>query len=326
MSIADKQVLLNRIATDLGNELTVTQVTTAMRLLTVTMDEFEIMYVGEVRGNGEELLDAFLNTKQVEGKSPKTVAQYRYILNKVLKALPVPVPSVNVYHLRNYLTQRKSTGVSDRTLDGERSILCSFFGWLNREGLLPYNPAANLSTIKYRKKVRTPLSSTDIEKLKECCDSDRDKALIAFLLSSGCRISEVCQLNRDNIDFANARCTVIGKGNKERIVYLDSVAIMLLQRYLNSRTDAHEALFIGKGTSRMTPGGVRFRLNQIADRAGVEHVHPHRFRRTLATNLINRGMPIQEVAVVLGHDRIDTTMEYIYVSQENTQYSYHKYA
>lgn len=326
MSVADMQVLLKRIATDLGAELTVNQLNVAMELLAENLDEFDVAYTGECLGGSDELLDTFLATKKMEGKSPKTVERYRYIITKMLNKMQVPVKKINVYHLRHYLADCKEHGLSDRTLNGERNVFCSFFGWLHREGLIETNPSANLSTIKCMKKVRTPLSDTDVERLKECCETDRDKALVSFMLSSGCRISEICALNRNDIDFPHMRCTVLGKGNKERIVYLDSVSIMLLQRYLQSRTDSSPALFAGKGTDRMTPGGVRFRLKTIAERADVTNVHPHRFRRTLATNLINRGMPIQEVATILGHDKIDTTMQYVYVSQENVQAAYRKFA
>ena len=325
MSIADKQILLNRIASELGSELTVNQVTAAMSVLAMNMGAFDVSYVGEPTNAGAELLDAFLSTKEVEGKSPKTVARYRYIISKMLTTVNIPIASINVYHLRTYLAKRKSVGLSDSTIRGERDIMCSFFGWLSREGLIPQNPAGNLSAIKTQKVVRYPFSDTDIERLMECCDSSRDKALITFLAATGCRISEVCGAKISDIDFAGNRLTVLGKGNKQRVVYLDDVAIMYLRRYLNSRTDSSDAVFVGRGTERMTPGGVRFALNKIAERAGVSNVHPHRFRRTLATSLIDHGMSIQEVATILGHDKIDTTMTYVHISQENVQAAYHKY-
>lgn len=204
--------------------------------------------------------------------------------------------------------------------------LSSFFGWLQKEGLIPANPCANLGAIKCAKVVREPYSATDIERLKEACSSLRDRAIIMFLLSSGCRISEVCGLNRNDIDMASAECTVLGKGNKERVVYLDSVALMLLRRYLASRKDAHNALFVGLRGERLQPGGVRAMLKQLEAKTGVPNVHPHRFRRTLATNLIARGMPIQEVAAILGHDKLDTTMKYVYLEKSNIKNSFAKYA
>ena len=219
----------------------------------------------------------------------------------------------------------KDRGLSDRTLEGIRSVFSSYFGWLQKEGLITKNPCANLGPIKYMKKVRLPFSDVELHKIKEACKSKRDLAIVYFLLSTGCRISEVCALNRDSIDFDKKECVVLGKGNKERKVYIDNVTAMILQRYLDERTDASEALFAGKGTDRMKPGGMRKLLNGIADRAGVENVHPHRFRRTLATNLINRGMTIQEVANILGHENINTTMTYVFVDQANVHNSYERY-
>ena len=146
------------------------------------------------------------------------------------------------------------------------------------------------------------------------------------MYATGCRISEVCGLNRGDIDFTNRQCVVIGKGDKERTVYMDDVSTMLLQRYLKSRIDDCEALFIGKGTERMTPGGIRTMLKKLALKANVENVHPHRFRRTLATTLIKHGMSIEEVAQILGHEKIDTTMKYIYIDQSNVKNSYTRQA
>ena len=166
----------------------------------------------------------------------------------------------------------------------------------------------------------------DIERLKAACHTLRDKALVCFLLSTGCRISEVTSLNREDVDLRTMRCKVLGKGAKERIVYFDMVATMHLRAYLETRNDDHPALFVGKGTERLKPGGVRLMLNETAKRAGVEHVHPHRFRRTLATNLIAHGMPIQEVARILGHDKLDTTMGYVYLDDRDIQSSYRKYS
>ena len=166
----------------------------------------------------------------------------------------------------------------------------------------------------------------DFEHLKENCTTLRDRAIISLLLSTGCRISEICGLNRDSIDFANLECVVLGKGNKQRTVFIDEVTAMLVKRYLFSREDRHEALFVGKGSSRLTPGAIRLMLNKIADVAGVTHVHPHRFRRTLATNLVDHGMPIQEVANILGHEKLETTMKYVYVNKTNVKNDYRKYA
>ena len=188
------------------------------------------------------------------------------------------------------------------------------------------NPTANLQPIRKIKAIRKPFSQVEIERMKEAATTTRDKTILAVLLSTGCRISEVCQLDVLDIDMQARAVTVMGKGSKQRRVYLDDVAIMYLKRYFRERTDDSPALFVGKGSARLTPDGVRYALKQIEERSGVENVHPHRFRRTLATALISHGMAIQEVAAILGHDKLDTTMQYVYPDQSAVESSYRKYA
>lgn len=338
MSIADKQVLMNRITSILSENMTVNQLNASMQLISESLGEFEVERTEEFAadGNSQELIDAFIDAKEIEGRSVKTIERYRYCIDRMRKSVNVPISQINVYHIRKYLMDEKAGGSSDRTVEGYRNVMSSFFGWLHREGLIQQNPCGNIGAIKCAKKMRKPLSDVDLEQIKEVCDFEldngerctgvRNKAIVAFLLSSGCRVSEVCELNRDNIDLSAKECKVHGKGNKERIVYINDVTVMLLKRYLDSRTDDCPALFIGKRSDRLTPGGIRFMLKGLEKKAGVENVHPHRFRRTLATNLVNHGMPIQEVAAILGHEKLDTTMKYIYVSQENVRNSYNKYA
>lgn len=247
-------------------------------------------------------------------------------MTKVFKSIGVPETRTTVYHIRDYLNRERNRGISESTLEGYRSILCSYFGWLHNETLIIHNPCINLGPIRCPKVVKLPYSDVEIEKLKEVCYSPRDKALVCFLLSTGCRIGEVIQLNRDDVDYQGMQCKVLGKGNKERVVYIDNITRMNMMRYERSRSDTSNALFAGKGSDRMTAGGIRKTLKTLEEKSGVENVHPHRFRRTLATNLINRGMPIQEVARILGHDRLDTTMKYIYINDMSVKAAYQKYA
>lgn len=326
MSIASRQVLLKDAEKAFGSVLTVEQMQKIMPMLGEALAGFEVEQVTDADDSGGDLLCAFIEAKEIEGRSKKTLERYQYIIRQFLKAAGTVTQKVTVYHIRSFLMAEKRRSLSDRTLEGYRCVFSSFFGWLQKEGLIPANPCANLGAIKCAKVVREPYSATDIERLKEACGSLRDRAIITFLLSSGCRISEVCGLNRNDIDMASAECTVLGKGNKERVVYLDSVALMLLRRYLASRKDAHNALFVGLRGERLQPGGVRAMLKQLEAKTGVPNVHPHRFRRTLATNLIARGMPIQEVAAILGHDKLDTTMKYVYLEKSNIKNSFAKYA
>lgn len=327
MSITAKQNLVKQISQEIGAEVSAASLQFIQDRLNDVLSMYEVEGVSGTNLDCEtdDFLNAFLDTKVIEGRSEKTIAHYRYVLDRMLKEIGTPIRQITVFHLRSYLMRKKNDGMADKTLEGIRSVMSSFFGWIQKEGLLKDNPCANLSPIKCAKKVRVPYSSVDIERLKEACLTARDKAIVSFLLSTGCRISEACGLNRDSVDFVTKECTVLGKGNKERTVFIDDVTAMLLQRYLAGRTDDSKALFAGKWTERMTPGGVRARLKTIAGRASVENVHPHRFRRTLATNLIGHGMPIQNVAVILGHDKLDTTMKYVYLDKADVRNSYNRY-
>lgn len=220
----------------------------------------------------------------------------------------------------------KNKGLADSTLEGQREIFSSYFNWLARECLIRNNPIANLGPIKCAKKVRLGYTDVDLEKLKSKCNSKRDKAIVCFLISTGCRISEMTGLNIGNVDFANKECTVLGKGNKEKTVYLDAISCMTLNDYLAERTDRNTALFVTqRGAKRLQPGSVRIMLKKVGALADVENVHPHKFRRTFATNLARRGMPLQEVAVILGHEKIDTTMKYCVIDKTTVKNDYLKF-
>lgn len=328
MSVADRQMFLNKITGVLNDTLTAAQSAAIMQTVAAIASEYEIDHInGPASGtSSDDLLDAFIAAKEIEGRSVKTIDHYKYVILKLIDHTGVPIRSMNVYHIRGFLHSEKTRGISDSTIEGHRCIFSSFFGWLHKEGLIISDPSANIGPVHCEKKVRKPFSDIDIEKLKECCESDRNRAIFFFLLSTGCRISEACALNREDVNLQTMECKVLGKGNKERTVYISSVAAMMIRRYLGSRSDTSPALFSGKGSARLTPAGVRFMLKKVAERAGVENVHPHRFRRTLATNLINHGMTVQDVAFILGHDKLDTTMKYVYMDQQNVKNAYKKFA
>lgn len=328
MSIAAKQYLIQRMASALSRSLTADDLNIVQDALNevLAMFEVETSDTGTFNGESNDLLDAFIDAKRIEGRSDKTLTLYAYRIRQLMASVDVPLRQVTVFHLRKYLMNEKERGIAPKTLEGIRSIYCSFFGWLHNEGLIKSNPCSNLAPIKVAKIVRLPYSEVDLERLRECCDGARNKAIMSFLLSSGCRISEMCALNRNDVDFARGEAVVFGKGAKERTVFLNDVALMWIQRYLNERDDDSEALFVGRLSDRLKPNAVRKMLHNAADKAGVQDVHPHRFRRTLATNLIARGMPIQEVASVLGHDKLDTTMQYVYLKKEDIHNNFKKYA
>ena len=327
MSVEAKQAMLKKLENELSDTLTINNMNEVLKILADELEYYNLEQIEDYEFDlsSNDMLEAFLSAKELEGRSPKTLERYRYIITRLLFFTKMPIRSITVYHLRKYLMELKNRGNSDVTLEGIREVFSSFFNWLQKEKLITDNPCVNLAPIKCMKKNKLPFSSVDIERLKENCNNVRDKAIICFLLSTGCRIGEVVSLNKNDIDFQKKQCKVLGKGNKERIVYLDDITIFFLKKYFSERVDNYEALFIGKGSFRMTPGGIRRVLVKLGEKAGVENVHPHRFRRTLATNLIYRGMPIQEVAKILGHEKLDTTMKYVYIDNNNLKFSYNKF-
>lgn len=326
MAIEDKATLLAELERDLSSKLTMADISTVLSVVSDKLTAYDVTRFDTETGEFDDLLDAYLDALAVQGRSKKTIERYRYIIGRMTSAVRVSTRSITVYHLRRYLAEEKVRGISDRTLDGCRKVFSAYFNWLQRERLIDTNPCTNLGAIKYVKKEKDIYTEVDIERMKFGCRSIRDRAIVCFLKATGCRISEMTQLNRSDVDLESLECKVLGKGNKERIVFLDQVAAATLNAYLNARTDDHPALFVGKGTDRLKPGGVRKMLSELGQSANVTHVHPHKFRRTTATTLIRHGMPIQEVAAILGHDKLDTTMQYVVLDKTDIKNAYRKYA
>jgi len=300
-------------------------------VLTIELNSYEIQErcteVTVRDDSAEGVLKKFLATKRIEGIADSTLQRYAEINLALLRYLGKPLEEITTYDIRFYLSMRRQIGrVSNRTLDGMRRCYASFFSWLAAEDFIPKNPCAALAQIKYRKTVKKPYSAAEIEQIREACDNIRDLALVDFLYCTGCRVSEVSGLDITDIDFSAMEVVVLGKGNKERKVYLTEVAAMHLRQYLDSRNDTCEALFSGKGNRRLTKNGIEAIIKRLGKAAGVENAHPHRYRRTLATNLLDRGMNIQDVAAILGHADLKTTQIYCYISQENVKNAYKKYA
>ena len=329
MPILDKNLLLSEIEERLNNYVPANMTRQIINDAAEAMTRYEVT---RLRPDGddddsEQLINLFLNAKEIEGRSDKTIARYRYILKRLHDGVNATFDKVTVYHIRQHMMKEKDRGVSMSTIKANAWVYNSCFGWLYNEGLIKTNPTANLGQIKVKKEEEMPFSGEQIQLLKENAENECESAIIHFLLSTGCRISEACSVNRDDIDFANLQLDVLGKGNKVRRVYIDNVTAMMLKRYLSTRTDIDPALFYAsRSNGRYTANGIRAMLNRIGERASVPNVHPHRFRRTLATNLIDRGMRIQEVAQILGHSNIDTTMGYIHFNQQNAENAYRKYA
>lgn len=328
MSVIAKQVFAAELKERLYDKLTTRDTETVIAELIEQLSNFDIEQL-EDKGSAkefEDLLDLYLNTLRMEGRAESTIKHYRRELMKFHKFDPTPVRHITVFNIRQYLTAEKDRGISDRTLRGNRDVFHSYFGWLHKEGLLPSDPCSNLRPIKCKIVEREPLTDTQLEKLRDCCKSVKEKAMLFFFLSTGCRVTEVVKLNRKDINFSDRSVKVCGKGDKERYVYFTPVAEMYLKEYLDSRTDDSEPLFLSKFNNRMSKSGFENRMKEIGKRAGVKKVCPHRFRHTFATNMLDNGMPIQEVRILMGHTNIDTTQVYAHTSQERVKNSYARYA
>ena len=326
MAIDAKVDFMRQTEKALADRVTVSDMAQIMNVISDVLQGYDMRSIEVWEDRNDDLLSSYLAAMRVECRSEKTIARYEYVIRRMMEFVTVPTRRITVHHLRNYLAHEKERGVADSTLEGTRQIFSAYFNWLQRESLIEKNPTANLGTVKVAKKEKLRYTEIEMEKLNQNCETIRDRAILHFLASTGCRISEMTELNRDDVDLEKLECVVHGKGNKERTVFLSEVAGMIIREYLDGRTDDHEALFAGRGSERLQPGGVRFMLNELAKRAGVEHVHPHKFRRTLATELTRRGMPIQEVAKILGHEKIDTTMRYLDMNNETVKANYRRYA
>lgn len=280
-----------------------------------------------VETNGS-LLSKFMSAKRVEGCSVKTLDYYQSVLLKLFSMVPVSVLHMKTEHIRSYLSAYADrTKCSKSNLDNIRRILSSFFTWLEEESYILKNPVRRIHKIKVDKTVKETYSDEAMERMRDECHCLRDLAIIDLLASSGMRVGELVRLNREDIDFDNRECIVFGKGSKERPVYFDARTKIHLKNYLDSRIDDNPALFVSllKPYNRLQISGVEIRLRSLGRELGIPKVHPHKFRRTLATKAIDKGMPIEQVQRLLGHTQIDTTMQYAMINQRNVKVSHQKY-
>lgn len=272
-------------------------------------------------------LNMFLIRKRIEGKSERTISHYQYILKNLLQSLNLKVENISENDLFCYLAKYKQDkNVSNSYLDGIRLVFSSFFTWLSNKGYIPRNPAIGLEPIKSDKKIKQPFNDEELERIRCACICERDRALVEFLYSTGVRVSELASLNRQDVDFYGKSMVVYGKGGKEREVYLTATASLHLKEYLDSRTDNEEALFVGirKPYKRLGIAGLEKITKDLGKMAGVKHCHPHRFRRTMATNVLKRGAQLEEVKELLGHTKIDTTMIYCSIDKSNIKHTHQK--
>ncbi|MBR6761839.1 MAG: tyrosine-type recombinase/integrase [Oscillospiraceae bacterium] len=271
---------------------------------------------------------AFIAAKRIEGCSEKTLTYYRKTIEAMMAAIGKQPQQITTDDIRQYLTayqvQRKSSKV---TIDNIRRILATFYSWLEDEDYIVKSPVRRIHKVKTAKIIKDTYTDEALELMRDNCDSLRDLAIIDLLASSGMRVGEMVALNRDDLNFNERECVVFGKGSKQRLVYFDARTKIHLQNYLDSRTDNNPALFVTLRApyDRLQIGGVELRLRQLGRRLSLPKVHPHKFRRTLATSAIDKGMPIEQVQQLLGHQKIDTTMHYAMVKQQNVKLAHRKY-
>lgn len=276
----------------------------------------------------EVLLDRFISTKRLEGRSDKTLAFYKKSVECMAEYLDKNVKNITTDDVRDFLTNYQEThNVCKATVDNMRRNLSSFFSWLEDESYIIKNPIRRIHKIKSTMSVKETYSDFEMEKLRDICSEIRDLAMIDLLSSTGMRVGELVLLNREDIDFQERECIVRGKGDKERVVYFDARAKLHLQEYLDSRKDCNAALFVSTRApyNRLQIGGVEVRLRKLGNSVDINKCHPHKFRRTLATVAIDKGMPIEQVQQLLGHEKIDTTLHYAMVKQSNVKNAHKKY-
>lgn len=276
-----------------------------------------------------EYLVRFLEAKKIEGCSTRTIKYYKSTLEHLLKyKSDIHIRKISTEDIRAYLTEyQQLNNCSNVTVDNVRRNLSSFFSWLEEEDYILKSPMRRIHKIRTKKVVKNVISDESIEKLRDYCPTLRDLAIVDLLYSTGIRVGELVNLNITDIDFEGRECVVYGKGDKERRVYFDAKAKVHLLNYIADRSDNNKALFVTLDSphSRLQISGVEIRLRQLGRRLGLDRIHPHKFRRTMATRAIDKGMPIEQVQKILGHAQIDTTMQYAMVNQSNIKTSHQKF-
>ena len=313
------------VLNEMAAYLSITQMKKLQEVIVKTFAENE---AEKVNISNEEYMNMFLAAKQIEGCSERTIKYYKVTVEHMLNRIPTEVRKITTDDIRGYLAEYQQTNSCSKvTVDNVRRNLSSFFSWLEEEDYILKSPMRRIHKIKTKQSVKEIITDEMIERLRDNCKCARDLAMIDLLYSTGIRVGELVGLNKSDIDFEERACIVYGKGDKERRVYFDAKAKLHLQNYLNSRTDNNPALFVTLDApfERLKISGVEIRVRELGRRLNIEKIHPHKFRRTMATRAIDKGMPIEQVQKILGHSQIDTTMQYAIVNQNNVKSSHRKY-
>ena len=324
-----KQNLINDVIQEMIPYLNNAQAEKLQMVLQHTFFYYEIIE-GENKDNDSEqnLVELFLSAKRIEGCSEKSLKYYNATIQALIDGVRKPIKHIQTEDIRNYLIEYQVEKKSSRvTIDNIRRILSSFFSWLEDEDYILKSPVRRIHKVKTASNIKETYSDEELELMRDNCSKIRDLAMIDMLASTGMRVGEMVLLNKSDINFNERECIVFGKGDKERIVYFDARTKIHLKEYLQSRNDDNPALFVSlkAPSSRMSIGGVEVRLRKFGKQLGLQKVHPHKFRRTLATMAIDKGMPIEQLQQLLGHRRIDTTLQYAMVKQSNVKMAHRKF-
>ena len=327
-----KENIIQAIVAKMQRDLDCRQMAQLKAVLTSELHNVEIIEkeecVYQQTQENEQFLNSFISAKKIEGCSDKTLAYYRNTIERLLVTLSMAICHITTSDIRTYLSDYQEEHQSSKvTIDNMRRIFSSFFAWLEDEDYIAKSPVRRIHKVKTDSLVKEVLSDEQLEQLRDSCTNKRDLAIIDFLSSTGIRVGELVKLNREDIDFHERQCVVFGKGNKERVVYFNARTKLHLQQYLNGRTDDNPALFVSLHSphTRLTISGVEVKIRKLGQALSIPKVHPHKFRRTLATMAIDKGMPIEQVQRLLGHVRIDTTLHYAIVNQNNVKLAHKKY-
>ena len=324
-----KEEIINEIQLQMLPYLNNEQLKHLQNALNATLHNVELCHIDDVKDEPVvDTVSAFISAKRIEGCSEKTLKYYQQTIDAMITGSCKPPQQITTDDLRQYLTDYQQKRHSSKvTIDNIRRILSSFFSWLEDEDYIIKSPVRRIHKVKTPKIIKEIYSDEELEIMRDGCRTARDLAIIDLLSSSGMRIGELTALNRDDINFNERECIVFGKGDKERPVYFDARAKLHLENYLANRTDNNPALFVTLKApfERLKSGGVEVRLREMGKRLQISKVHPHKFRRTLATTAIDKGMPIEQVQQLLGHQKIDTTMHYAMVKQQNVKLAHRKF-
>lgn len=330
----EKEEVILTITNEMSNNLTNYQLEMLKNVLIVQFKNIEFTILTdeirkkEEKDTNEKYINSFLSAKEIEGCSTRTIKYYQDNIRNLISKLSKPIKGITTEDIRKYLSDyREINNCSSVTIDNIRRIFSSFFAWLEDEDYIIKSPVRRIHKVKTASVIKETFTDENIEKMRDECKNIRNLAMIELLFSTGIRVGELVNLNKKDINFEDRSCIVQGKGNKQREVYFDARTKIHLIQYLNIRKDENKALFVSRNKphQRLSISGVELIVRKLGLSTNINKVHPHKFRRTLATMAIDKGMPIEQVQKLLGHVKIETTMHYAMVNQNNVKISHRKY-